>query len=194
MPSEREMNCFSEGEKLEKKGFALLEGGEKEDAENTLLRASYHFLMCGALEHAKGTLAKLSEHYGNQVYTNTLKNLNYLKESRMLVDLLRGDYEYEDGGGIEKLDVLDMFMRETTDGKCVNRASERWHKSASKNRLYDGADAHNHYNVKIVYGTGLRELLKGSNLEEEQAKALANFVMLNPNYAIEARKKIYGLQ
>lgn len=188
------MGCFIEGEKLEKKGLGLLDGGEKEEAENALLKASYHFLMCGALEHAKGTLAKLSENYGNQVYASTLKNLNYLKESRILVDLLRGEYEYEGSGGTEKLDVLDMFTRETTDGKCANRTSERWHNSASKNRLYDSAGAHKHYNVKIVYGTGLRELLKDSRLEEEQAKALANFVMLNPNYAIEARKKIYGLQ
>lgn len=193
MPSERETACFLEGERLEKLGAEMLEKGNGE-AENTLLKAAYHFLMCGALEHAKSAITKLSAKYRSPVYENVLKNLNYLRESRMLVELLRGDYEYEDAGGVEKLDVLDMFARETTDGRYANRTSERWHKSAVQSKLYDREDAHAHYNVKIVYGTGLKELLKKDRMDEEQAKALASFVLLNPGYAIEARKKIYGLQ
>lgn len=193
MPNERESACFGEGERLEKQGAELLGRGDRE-AEDTLLRAAYHFLMCGALEHAKSTLSTLSANYKSPVYESVLKNLNYLRESRILVDILRGEYEHEGGEGAEKLDVLDMFTRETADKRFANRTSEKWHRTAKQNRLYDHQEAHNNYNIKIVYSSGIRELLKKEKLDEEQAKALASFVMLNPGYAIEARKKMYGLQ
>lgn len=190
-PSDRESACFFEGERLEKLGGEMLEK-KHSGAEDALLKAAYHFLMCGALEHAKSSLATLAANYGKRTYASVLRELNYARERRILTDLLRGRYRH--GAPPEKIDVLDMFLRETSSRKFANRTSEKWHHAASRSKLYDREDAHGHRNVKVAYLVGLAELLKKASLEEERAKELASFLMLNPNYAIDARKKIEGLE